>query len=201
MGPVKNIKAVNDILPRPDRAEAEAAVETLLRYIGEDTSREGLRETPARVIRAYEEFFGGYALDAHDILEKNFSDMAGYEDFVLVKDIDFVSHCEHHMVPIIGKAHIAYWPDQHVVGLSKLARLVDMYARRLISQEIMTTNIRNSLDTILKPRGSAVYIDAVHHCMSARGVRKATARTVTSLFSGVFSDNPQVQSRFIAAVK
>ena len=157
---------------RPTRDQAEDAVRVLLKYIGEDPSRSGLVETPARVVRAYDEFFSGYSLNAEDDLAKTFDDIEDFNEMVLVKDIDFVSHCEHHMVPIIGKAHVAYWPDQKVVGISKLARVVDVYARRLVSQENMTRHILDAIENVLSPKGVAVMIDADHQCMSIRGVHK-----------------------------
>ncbi len=193
--------AVNKNVDRPSREEAEKAVETLLRYIGERPDREGLRETPARVIRAYDEFFEGYEQDADGVLGKTFEDIAGYDDMVIVRDIDFISHCEHHMVPIMGRAHVAYWPSARVVGISKLARVVDVYAKRLISQENMTREIRDAIDRTLKPRGAAVMISAAHQCMSTRGVFKPASATVTSMFSGIFKDDPAVQRRFLDLVQ
>lgn len=182
---------------RPTRAEAEAAVQVLLRWAGEDPAREGLKDTPGRVTRAYEEFFAGYGKNAEDELTKTFEDIQDFDDMVLVKDIEFVSFCEHHMLPIIGKAHVAYWPDQKVVGISKLARVVDIYAKRLVSQENMTRLILESINHALSPKGVAVMIAADHQCMSIRGVHKAHSATVTTSFSGVFKDNPQVQERFL----
>ncbi|PCI54888.1 MAG: GTP cyclohydrolase I FolE [Alphaproteobacteria bacterium] len=182
---------------RPSRDEAMKAVETLLRWAGEDPSREGLLDTPKRVVKAYEEFFSGYNKDASAELQKTFEDIEGFDDMVLVKDIDFVSHCEHHLVPILGKAHVAYWPDEKVVGISKLARVVDIFGRRLVSQENMTRNILKSIDETLKPKGVAVYIDANHQCMSTRGVNKGSSSTVTSMFSGVFKEDRDVQRRFL----
>ena len=155
---------------KPSRKEAEEAIRVLLRYIGEDPTREGLIETPARVVRAYDEFFEGYAQDPAKELSKTFEDIEGFDDIVLVKDIEFTSHCEHHMVPINGVAHVAYWPDEKVVGISKLARIVDIFSSRLISQENMTSGIAECIETTLKPKGVAVYIDADHQCMSIRGV-------------------------------
>lgn len=183
---------------RPSREEAEKAVETLIRWAGDDPARPGLLDTPARVTRAYEEFFAGYCQNAEELLDCTFEDIQGYDDFVLVKNIDFVSHCEHHMVPIVGKAHVAYWPDQRVVGISKLARIVDVYAKRLVSQETMTRQILEAISETLSPRGVAVSIDAVHHCMSSRGVFKRDSSTVTSLFSGIFRDDSTVRDRFLA---
>lgn len=182
---------------RPSREEAMKAVETMLRWAGEDPTREGLLDTPKRVVKAYEEFFSGYTKDASAELQKTFEDIEGFDDMVLVKDIDFVSHCEHHLVPILGKAHVAYWPDEKVVGISKLARVVDIFGRRLVSQENMTRNVLKSIDETLKPKGVAVYIDANHQCMSTRGVNKGTSSTVTSMFSGVFKEDRDVQRRFL----
>jgi GTP cyclohydrolase I len=186
---------------RPSRAEAEKAVETLIRWAGDDPSREGLRDTPARVARAWEDYCAGYHDDAGLILSRTFEDLVGFEDFILVKNIDFVSHCEHHMAPITGMAHVAYWPDEHVVGISKLGRIVDMYARRLSSQETMTRRLIEALEEHLKPKGAAVMIDAAHHCMSDRGAAKRQSSTVTSLFTGVFKENQELQSRFLTAIK
>jgi len=182
---------------RPSREEAEKAVETLLRWAGEDPEREGLIETPARVVRAYEEFFSGYDKNAEEELSKTFEDIQGFDDFVLVKEIDFVSHCEHHMVPIIGKAHVAYWPDAKVVGISKLARVVDIFAKRMVSQENLTKQIVNCIDNALKPKGVAVMIDADHQCMSIRGVNKPGSSTITSTFSGIFKEDQHVRERFL----
>jgi GTP cyclohydrolase I len=186
---------------RPSRAEAEKAVEVLLRWAGEDPSREGLKETPARVVRAYEEFFAGYDLCAEDELAKTFEDISGFDDIVIVKDIDFVSHCEHHMVPIIGKAHVAYWPDEKVVGISKLARVVDIFAKRLVSQENMNRHIVTAIDGVLKPRGVAVMIEADHQCMSIRGVCKPGSSTVTTTFSGIFKECQGTRDRFLKLIE
>lgn len=186
---------------KPSREEAEEAVRTLLRWAGEDPAREGLLDTPKRVTKAYEEFFKGYQLDAHKELSKTFEDIQGFDDLVLVKDIEFVSHCEHHMVPIIGKAHVAYWPNEKVVGISKLARIVDIYAKRLVSQETMTKQIVQTIDDALKPRGSAVMIDANHQCMSIRGVNKLHSSTTTSMFTGVFKEDRDVRNRFMEMIK
>lgn len=182
---------------KPTREEAMKAVEVLLRWAGEDPRREGLLDTPKRVVKAYEEFFSGYTKDAAAELSKTFEDIEGFDDMVLVKDIDFVSHCEHHLVPILGKAHVAYWPDEKVVGISKLARIVDIYGRRLVSQENMTRNILQCIDNTLKPKGTAVFIDANHQCMSTRGVNKGCSSTVTTMFSGVFKEDMHVQRRFL----
>lgn len=187
--------------PRPSRAEAEAAVRTLLAYIGEDPHREGLQETPARVIRSYDEIYGGYALSPDDVLDRTFGEIGSFDDFVLLKDIPFTSHCEHHMVPFMGKAHVAYFPVERVVGLSKIARLVDLYARRLQTQEHLTSQITTALDEALKPRGVAVMIEAEHMCMSMRGILKPGVTTLTSQFTGAFRDDPAEQVRFITLVR
>lgn len=176
------------------------AVETLLRYIGEDPAREGLRDTPARVLGAWSEYFSGYQADPDAELSRTFEDIEGYDDMVVVRDIDFVSHCEHHMVPILGKAHVGYWPDAKVVGISKLARVVDIHARRLTSQESMTRRIADCIDRVLAPRGVAVIVRAAHFCMSTRGVNKPNSSTVTSCFTGVFKTDDAARRRFMDAV-
>lgn len=181
---------------RPNRAEAEAAVRTLIAWAGDDPSREGLIETPARVVRAYDELYSGYGEDAAQTLAKVFREVERYDDLVLVKDIAFHSHCEHHMVPFIGKAHIAYYPEGGVVGLSKLARVVEIFARRLQTQESLTASIAQAIDNALHPHGIAVMIEAEHMCMSMRGVRKAGASTTTCQFTGIFRDDPAEQIRF-----
>ncbi len=186
---------------RPTREEAEAAVRTLIAWAGDDPTREGLLDTPKRVAKAYGELFKGYAEDAHAILERVFEDVSGYDDMVLVRDIPFHSHCEHHMVPFVGKAHIAYYPTEGVVGLSKLARVVDVYARRLQTQETMTAQIVGAIDDALKPRGIAVMIEAEHMCMAMRGVQKTGASTLTTQFTGVFRDDPAEQVRFMTMVR
>jgi GTP cyclohydrolase I len=185
---------------KPTRDQAEEAVRTLLKYIGEDPDREGLIETPGRVIRAYDEFFDGYKLDASKELSKTFEDIEGFDDIVLVKDIEFTSHCEHHMVPINGVAHVAYWPDEAVVGISKLARIVDIFSGRLVSQENMTNSIANVIEDTLKPKGIAVYIDADHQCMSIRGVKKRKSSTVTSTFRGNLKTDQAAQMRFLTMI-
>jgi len=181
----------NTILPvRPTREEAEAAVRVLLRWTGDDPTREGLRDTPKRVVKAFEEFFSGYQDDATSVLSRVFEEVHGYDDVVLVRDIPFSSHCEHHMVPFFGMAHVAYYPSETgVVGLSKLARLVDVYAKRLQTQEALTAQIIVAIDRHLRPRGCAVMIEAEHLCMSMRGVRKPGAKTVTSAVRGSFRDS------------
>ncbi len=190
---------MNEIV-RPSREEAEAAIELLLRYIGENPQRHGLLETPARVIRAYDEFFVGYKQDAAKELSKTFEDIEDFDDIVLVKNIEFNSHCEHHLVPISGVAHVAYWPNKNVVGISKLARIVDVYAKRLISQENMTNSVANVIDETLSPKGVAVYIEADHQCMSSRGVKKRSSSTVTSSFRGNLRDDANLQDRFFRMI-
>ncbi len=181
---------------RPTREEAEAAVRTLIAWAGDDPDREGLVDTPRRVARAYEELFSGYRDDPNKALKRVFHDVSGYQDLVLVRDIDFVSHCEHHMAPFFGKAHIGYYPRGGVVGLSKLARIVDAFARRLQTQEALSAEIIAAIDKSLETRGVAVMIEAEHTCMAMRGVRKQGASTVTTQFSGVFRDDPNEQTRF-----
>jgi GTP cyclohydrolase I len=188
-------------VPRPSREEAEAAVRTLIAFAGDNPHREGLLDTPGRVVDAYGELFQGYNECPVDVLDKTFSETAGYDDFVLVKDISFNSHCEHHMMPFFGKAHVAYRPVDRVVGISKLARLVDVYAQRLQTQEHLTSQVATAIDEILKPRGVAVLIEAEHMCMSLRGVTKPGALTVTSHFTGMFRDDVQEQVRFMAMVR
>jgi len=185
---------------RPTQEEAEAAVRTLIAWAGDDPRREGLMETPGRVARAYGEFFAGYGQDPAEVLARTFNDVGGYEDVVLVRDIPFSSHCEHHMVPFVGKAHIAYLPKDGVVGLSKLARLVDVFARRLQTQENLTAQIIDAIDEHLTPRGAAVVLEAEHMCMSIRGVRAHGATTVTHRFSGIFAEDHQQQDRFFAMI-
>ncbi len=186
---------------RPSREEAEAAVRTLIAYTGDDPAREGLLETPKRVVDAYEELYRGYRECPAEVLDRTFSEIGGYDDLVLVRDIAFNSQCEHHMMPFMGKAHIAYKPVERVVGLSKLARLVDVYARRLQTQEHMTSQIATAIEEILNPRGIAVMIEAEHMCMSLRGVEKLGASTVTTHFVGSFRDDPAEQVRFMTLVR
>lgn len=187
--------------PRPTREQAEEAVRTLIAYAGEDPAREGVLETPKRVIDAYEEMYRGYRECPVEVLDKTFSEIAAYDDFVLVRDIAFNSHCEHHMMPFFGRAHVAYRPVERVVGLSKLARLVDVYARRLQTQEHMTAQIAIAINEILQPRGVAVMLEAEHMCMSMRGVEKPGSLTVTTQFLGSMREDPQEQLRFITLVR
>jgi GTP cyclohydrolase IA len=188
-------------IPRPSRDEAEAAVRTLLAFTGDNPDREGLLETPKRVVDAYEELYRGYRECPAEVLDRTFSEIGHYDDFVLVRDIAFNSHCEHHMMPFMGKAHIAYKPVERVVGLSKLARLVDVYARRLQTQEHMTSQIATAIEEILNPRGAAVMLEAEHMCMSVRGVEKPGSSTITTQFTGSFRENPDEQVRFITMVR
>ncbi|HPE30403.1 MAG TPA: GTP cyclohydrolase I FolE [Parvularculaceae bacterium] len=185
---------------RPDRAAAEEAVRTLLAYYGENPSREGLLDTPRRFVDAYEEFLSGYAEDPVAILSRTFEEVEGYNDIVLMKNIRFESHCEHHIQPMIGTAHVAYLPGSRVVGISKLARVVDAYARRLQSQETLTSQIANAIETALQPRGVAVLIDSEHQCISTRGVHKTGVSCVTQTFTGAFRDDPQMEARFFRLI-
>lgn len=182
--------------PRPSRSEAEEAVRVLLRWAGEDIAREGLRDTPKRVVKSYEEFFRGYDQDPVELLSRTFDEVEGYDEMVLLRDIEFESHCEHHMVPIIGKAHVAYLPSRRVVGISKLARVVDAYAKRLQIQERLTAQIAGAIDQVLKPRGVAVMVSSQHHCMTTRGVHKHGTQMVTSYMVGAFRDDPQLRREF-----
>ena len=185
---------------KPTRSEAEDAVRTLIRWTGDDPTREGLIDTPSRVVRAYEEFFAGYSEDAEEILRRTFDETDGYDEMVVLRDIRLESHCEHHMVPIIGKAHVAYLPANRVVGISKLARIVEIYSRRLQIQEKLTAQIANSIQDVLHPRGVAVVIEAAHQCMTTRGVRKPGVTMVTSRMLGAFRDNPATRREFMALI-
>jgi GTP cyclohydrolase I len=185
---------------RPSRAEAEAAVRTLIRWAGDEPEREGLDATPARVVRAYEEWFAGYGEDPAELLQRTFEEAGGYDEIVLLRDIRFESHCEHHMAPIIGRAHIGYLPRHRVVGISKLARLVEVYAKRLQIQERMTAEIANTIERVLKPHGVAVVIEGTHTCMTTRGVHKSQATMVTSRMLGVFRDHAETRQEFLSAI-
>lgn len=192
------------ILPaeeRPSQAEAEQAVHTLLRWIGEDVTREGLLDTPSRVAKAYQEMFSGYDEDPQTVLGRTFEEVGGYDDIVLLRDISFHSHCEHHLVPIIGKAHVAYLPDGKVLGLSKIARVVEIFARRLQTQENLTAQIAHTIDEVLMPRGVAVMIEAEHMCMAMRGIRKQGATTTTTCFTGQFRNDPAEQVNFMTLIR
>lgn len=189
------------VTDRPSQEEVEAAVRTLLRWTGDNPDREGLLDTPGRVARAYREMFSGYDKCPADELGRTFEEVEGYDDIVLIRDISFHSHCEHHMVPIIGKAHVAYLPDGKVVGLSKIARVVDIFAHRLQTQEAMTAQIAGVIQEVLNPRGVAVMIEAEHMCMAMRGIRKQGSTTLTTTFTGTFKDRPEEQVRFMAMLR
>lgn len=184
----------------PTQAEAESAVRTLIRWAGDRPEREGLKDTPARVARSFAEFFAGYALDPVEVLQRTFEEVEGYDEMVVLRDIRFESHCEHHLAPIIGKAHVAYLPKTRVVGISKLARVVDIYARRLQIQEKMTAQIANAIDEVLQPHGVAVVIEASHQCMTTRGVHKPGTSMVTSRMLGAFRDDAATRREFLAFV-
>ncbi len=190
----------NATVDKPDRQEAEAAVRTLLRWAGEDPEREGLLDTPARVVRSYEEFFRGYAEDPVAVLARTFEEIEGYDEMVVLRDIRIESHCEHHMVPIIGRAHVGYLPNTRVVGISKLARVVDAYAHRFQIQEKLTAQIANTINDVLQPRGVAVVIEANHQCMSTRGVHKPGSSMVTSRMLGAFRDDPSTRREFLSII-
>jgi GTP cyclohydrolase I len=185
---------------RPTRAEAEAAVRTLLRWSGDDPDREGLIDTPARVARAHEEFFAGYATDPVELLARSFEETDGYDEMVVLRDIRLESHCEHHMVPIIGRAHIAYLPAGRVVGISKLARVLEVYAKRLQIQEKLTAQVANCINDVLKPKGVAVVIEAAHQCMTTRGIHKPGVTMVTSRMLGAFREDPSTRREFLAMI-
>ena len=186
---------------RPSEEEAMAAVKTLLAFAGDDPSREGLIETPKRVIKAYGEFFAGYDEDPVEALSKTFEQVEGYDEMVIVKGIRVESHCEHHMVPILGVAHVGYIPNKRVVGISKLARIIDIFGKRLQTQETMTAQVADTINDVLKPKGVAVVIDAAHQCMTTRGIHKTETSTVTSRMLGAFKENPTTRSEFINLIK
>ena len=186
--------------PRPSAEEAMDAVRTLIRWAGDNPAREGLIETPKRVIEAYREFYAGYDEDPDAVLAKTFEEVAGYDEIVLLTNMHFESHCEHHMVPIIGRAHIAYLPDKKVVGLSKIARLLDVFAKRLQTQELMTTQIADTIERVLQPRGVAVIIDANHECMSTRGVHKTGSTTITTQMRGAFKTDKDARAEVMRMV-
>ncbi len=194
------IAAVRAPLMKPSRSEVEDAVRTIIRWAGDDPERDGLRETPGRVARAYEEFFTGYMGDPAEILQKTFEEIEGYDEMIVLRGVRFESHCEHHMAPIIGRAWVAYIPQGRVVGISKLARLVDIYSKRLQIQEKMTAQIANTIDDVLKPQGVGVIIKASHHCMTTRGVHKADTDLVTSRMLGVFRDNALTRQELLGLV-
>ncbi len=185
---------------RPTREEAEKAVRVLLGWAGDNPDREGLLDTPARVVRAYEEFFAGYGVDPEDFLKRTFSETEGYDEVVVLRDIRFESHCEHHMAPIIGKAHVGYLPKRRVVGISKIARLVEVFSKRLQIQEKLTAQIANTIDQVLEPRGVAVVIEATHQCMTTRGIHKPGASLMTSRMLGAFREDPTTRREFLAMI-
>lgn len=202
LGPLKKaISAERQAPSRPTREQAEEAVRTLIAWAGDDPTREGVLDTPKRVVKAYEEFYRGYNESPQDALARTFEDVGGYDDIVIVRDIPFYSHCEHHMVPFTGKAHIGYYPVEGVVGLSKLARVTDVFARRMQTQENLTAQITDAIDDALQPRGVAVLLEAEHMCMSLRGVQKHGVSTITTQFKGVFRDDPNEQTRFLTLVR
>ncbi|PWE56476.1 GTP cyclohydrolase I FolE [Metarhizobium album] len=198
---VKNFPRTGQESGRPTQQEAEDAVRVLLRWAGDDPLREGLLDTPMRVAKAYRELFSGYEQSPEDVLGRTFEEVAGYDDMVLVRDIPFFSHCEHHVVPIIGKAHVAYLPEGRVLGLSKIARVVEIYGRRLQTQESMTAQIARAIDETLAPRGVAVMIEAEHMCMAMRGVQKQGSTTLTTTFTGAFKTDAAEQVRFMTMVR
>lgn len=203
MATKESIKPANEVdisLVGPTREEALDAVRTLIKWAGDDPERDGLQGTPDRVVRAYREHFRGYEMDPYEILKRTFEDTEGYDEMVLVRDIPFASHCEHHIAPIIGMAHIAYLPTDRVLGLSKLARLVEVFSKRLQIQEKLTAQIANTLDEVLEPKGVAVVIDAVHECMTTRGVDKPGVGTITSHMVGAFRDDPTTRREFLAMI-
>ncbi len=198
----KPMKAVsnNATSNKPSREKAMDAVRTLIEWAGDDPNREGLIETPKRVVNAYKQFFEGYEQDPEEILRKTFEEVEGYDEMVIVKDIRLESHCEHHMVPILGKAHIGYIPNNRVVGISKLARIVDVFGKRLQTQETMTSQIATTIENVLNPKGVAVVVDAGHQCMSTRGVHKTESTTVTSCMKGVFKENQVTRNEFLSFI-
>jgi GTP cyclohydrolase I len=189
------------IVEQPSREEAEAAVRTLIAWAGDNPDREGLVDTPKRVVSAYEEFFAGYREDPDQVLGRTFEDVEGYDDMVMLRDIALESHCEHHMVAILGKVHIAYMPVDKVVGISKLARVIEIFAKRLQTQETMTAQIVECIQRVLEPAGVAILVDAKHQCMTTRGIKKPDVATITTLFTGVFQEDPRLEARFLAMVK
>ena len=191
----------DDAVARPSRDEAEAAVRTLIAWAGDNPEREGLRDTPERVVKAYEEFFAGYNENPEEVLTRTFEDVEGYDDMVMLRDIALESHCEHHMVAILGKVHIAYIPVDKVVGISKIARVVEIFARRLQTQETLTAQIADCINRVLEPTGVAVVIDAKHQCMTTRGIKKPDVATITTQFTGIFAEDPQMEARFLSLMR
>ena len=197
---MSNVKSVAVVTPRPSRKEAEEAVRTLLRWAGDDPAREGLLGTPDRVVRAYEEWFAGYHEDPVEILQRTFEETAGYDEMVVLREIRFESYCEHHIAPVIGVAHVGYLPDKRVVGISKLARIVEIYAKRLQIQEKMTAQIANAINDVLMPRGVAVVVQAEHQCMTTRGIHKPGVSMITSQMLGAFRENAATRREFLAMI-
>ena len=195
---LERVKLLRTPSDRPDRAEVEAAIRTLIEWTGDDPDRDGLAETPSRVARAFGEFFAGYGQDPVEMLQKTFEEIEGYDEMIALRGIRFESHCEHHMAPIIGQAWVAYVPNGRVVGISKLARVVEVYAKRLQIQEKMTAQIANTINDVLKPQGVGVIIKASHHCMTTRGVNKPESDLVTSRMLGCFRDNPLTRQEFLS---
>jgi GTP cyclohydrolase IA len=198
--PVKASSPAAATLIKPSRAQAEAAVRTLIQWAGDDPDREGLAATPARVVAAYEEWYSGYGQNPRDYLQRTFDEVGGYDEIVLLRNIRFESHCEHHMAPVLGRVHVGYLPRNRVVGISKLARLVDVYAKRLQTQEKMTAEIAGCLEVVLKPYGVAVVVEAAHQCMTTRGVHKTDVSMVTSRMLGAFRDQAQTRQEFLSAL-
>ena len=197
MSKIEKIKNLEKIKNKPTKEEAKEAIKTLIKWAGDDPTREGLLETPNRVARSYQDFFSGYDEDPREILSKKFREVEGYDEMIVLKDIRLESHCEHHMVPFIGKAHVGYLPKNKIVGLSKLARVVELFSKRLQIQEKLTAQIANTIDEILKPKGVGVIIEASHLCIATRGVRKETSRMVTSRMLGLFRDNSDTRREFM----
>ena len=197
MSKIEKIKNLEKIKNKPTKEEAKEAVKTLIKWAGDDPTREGLLETPNSVARSYQDFFSGYDEDPREILSKKFREVEGYDEMIVLKDIRLESHCEHHMVPFIGKAHVGYLPKNKIVGLSKLARVVELFSKRLQIQEKLTAQIANTIDEILKPKGVGVIIEASHLCIATRGVRKETSRMVTSRMLGLFRDNSDTRREFM----
>jgi len=198
---VEDLAKAAENVNKPSRSEAESAVRTLISWAGDDPAREGLLETPKRVVKAYEEFFAGYDEDPDEVLGKTFEEVEGYDDMVMLRDIDLESHCEHHMVAILGKAHIAYVPTSKVVGISKLARVIEIYAKRLQTQETMTAQIGATINRVLAPKGVAILIEAKHQCMTTRGIKKPAVATITTQFTGVFKEDPNMERRFLTMLR
>jgi len=190
-------KTISKATSKPTREDAMEAVRTMIAWAGDDPSREGLLDTPIRVVKAYKEFFAGYSMDPDEILNKTFEEVAGYDEMIIIKDIQLESTCEHHMAPILGKAHVAYIPNKRIVGISKLARIVDVYGKRLQTQETMTAQVADTIQRVLDPKGVAVVIDAAHQCMTTRGVHKENSTTITSRMLGVFRTDYRTRSEFM----